>query len=81
MDPWSDGAPTVQVFCLRQAGVNGPTNRPAALRDYFFLSLLHAASAPVGSMAADPSSMCWIRPSMSTTKVARFATPLGMEIP
>ena len=53
MDPWSDGAPTVQVFCLETTWCEWTD-----LRDYFFLNLLHAASAPVGSMAADPSSMC-----------------------
>ena len=34
-----------------------------------------AVSAPVGSMAPLPSSMCWMRPSLSITNVARLANP------
>jgi len=43
---------------------------------------LHAAAAPVGSSAAEPSSTLTIFPSPSTTNVARFAIPIdGISTP
>jgi len=47
----------------------------------YFFRRLHAVAAPVGSMAAEPSSMCCILPSLSMTNVDRLATPLGARTP
>lgn len=54
----------------------------APSRRHFFLSMLHASKAAVGSIAVLPSSMCLMIPSLSITNVARIPNPVaGLKMP
>ena len=55
----------------------GDVGNPAGLAtpNIFFNSASQTWYAPVGSIAVRPSSMCWIFPSLSMTKVPRLPYP------
>lgn len=50
--------------------------RHPRFRRTYFLMRRQAVSAPDGSIALAPDSMCSIRPSFPITNVVRLATPL-----
>ena len=73
-----DAPDSVSNSTKRSLTSTGAGTRSSSGSDrYVFLIRLHAVSAPVGSSAAVPSSICWILPSVSMTKVVRLANPLS----
>src|SRR5262249_21996 len=56
----------------REFGASG-WYRSLAHSDSFLCNLVQMSIAFVGSIAPFPSSMCWILPCLSTTKVVRLA--------